>query len=67
MRFEGHGECDACSASVADAFFLPRLVYYEDESSIFYGHIADGEALIKVEGREILNQDDLESALKRTR
>ncbi len=51
-------------ATTAEAFYLPRLVYHEEEGSVFYGLLQGGDALIKVGDRDILNEEDLEIALK---
>ncbi len=43
--------------------YLPRLVYLEDSSSIFYGVLQNEDAIVQVDGKEILNEEDLYSAL----
>ena len=51
-------------ATDAEAFYLPRLVYHEDPSSVFSGLLLDGDALIQVGDQEVLSQEDLEPAFR---
>jgi len=48
----------------AEAFYLPRLVYHEDASSVFSGLLLDGDALIQVGDQEVLSQEDLAPVFK---
>lgn len=45
------------------ATYLPRLVYLEDSSSIFSGVLQNEDAIIQVDEKEILNEEDLYSVL----
>lgn len=44
--------------------YLPRLVYWEDEDSIFYDAMKDGDVLVRMNDQEILTQEDLFQALE---
>src|SRR3989338_4779527 len=48
----------------AEAFYLARLVYHEDASSVFSGLLLDGDALIQVGDKEVLSEEDLAPVFK---
>lgn len=43
--------------------YLSRMVYLEDTASIFYGTLKDGDIILNINNKEILNEEDLVSAL----
>lgn len=43
--------------------YLSRMVYLEDSASIFYGTLKDQDIILTVNDKEILNEEDLISAL----
>lgn len=45
--------------TVFSPIYLPRLVYQEDATSVFSGVLIDGDAIIRINGEEILNAEDL--------
>jgi membrane-associated protease RseP (regulator of RpoE activity) len=45
-------------------FYLPRLVYLEEEGSLFSGKLQEEDAIITVENKEILTEEDLLAALE---
>ncbi len=44
--------------------YLNRLVYFEDQNSIFYGKLQEGDVLTAVDGAQILEEADLLAAIK---
>ncbi len=47
------------SQTVFAPTYLPRLVYLEQADSLFSGRLQDGDAIILVEGKEVLTEEDL--------
>lgn len=54
---------ESTTPSDEEGFYLPRLVYLQDENSIFNGLLEDGDVIMKVNGEEVLNEDDFYEAL----
>lgn len=50
--------------TVFSPMYLPSLVYREDLSSVFTGVLQDGDAIIRVNGVVILNEEDFYQNLK---
>jgi regulator of sigma E protease len=46
----------------AEALYLPRLIYFEDETSILGGVLEDKDVLVKVDEMEVLGEEDLYEA-----
>lgn len=46
-----------------DLTYLPRLVYLENQESVFAGLLQTGDALIQINGEEILDENDLYTSL----
>lgn len=51
------------SQTVFSPIYLPRLVYKEDPSSIWGESLQNGDAIITVEGQQVLTEDDLYAAI----
>ena len=55
---------DLLSQTVFSTLYLPRLVYREDATSVFSGVLTEGDAIIRINGEEILSSDDLYTHLE---
>lgn len=42
-----------------EAYYLPRLVYLEEEGSVFADYLQDGDVIVQVDGVEVLLEEDL--------
>lgn len=57
-------EASEFDATETPLLYLPRLVYWEDEDSIFHGVLQDRDVLLRMNDQVILTESDLLQALK---
>lgn len=52
------------STDPQQTLYWPRFVYKDNENSLFYGQLQEGDALILVNGEEVFAEEDLYAALR---